>query len=199
MHKMHNSNVKSNCILGSILTLVSNGNCYNLKAKWADRISSVDSGGRCLVIWDRIDCEGRTATLSSSAEKDFENLERIGFDKRIRSVQLCTTPLAEVVNQEDEEKDSPEMEKDENESEEKNQRKSKDRSIEMPKSDSRSDDGWLLVLQQIIFCLKLVIFTNNLKFPVWCFAFQNYEKLHLMNITSCVGFMGLQILNGILK
>lgn len=79
--------------LGSSLTLTSSGDCYIFKARWMNRVSSLDSGGKCLNIWDTPNCEGVPATLCADSEAYSRNLDMIGYDKRIQSVRLCTKPF----------------------------------------------------------------------------------------------------------
>lgn len=66
------------------------GGCYNLKRKWIDRISSAQvEADSCMIAWKNGNCNGQSVKLLPSSSQT-KNLENGAFNKKIKSISLCT-------------------------------------------------------------------------------------------------------------
>ncbi|ODM87113.1 Golgi-associated plant pathogenesis-related protein 1 [Orchesella cincta] len=86
---------------GNIFTLTTSGGCYSFKSKWRNRISSLDASkpSLCVIAWDNLDCEGSSIRLElTTAASKNKNLKLVDFDKKIKSVNLCSQAQAEDDN-----------------------------------------------------------------------------------------------------
>lgn len=55
------------------------------------RVSSLEPMGNCLKIYDRENCEGKYIELQPTSSST-RNLKKAGFDKRMKSMKLCSPP-----------------------------------------------------------------------------------------------------------
>lgn len=85
-------------LTGSVFTLNITGGCYNFKRKWIDRISSAQvETDSCMIAWKNENCNGHSIKLLPSSI----DLEHAAFNKKIRSISLCTEisfrPMRDII------------------------------------------------------------------------------------------------------
>ncbi|ODM91212.1 Protein PRY1 [Orchesella cincta] len=66
-----------------------NSDCANLPGNWNDRISSVDTHGNCIVVWEHGGCSGKSERIAPGT-RSHNHLAAIGFNDQISSYQLCS-------------------------------------------------------------------------------------------------------------
>jgi hypothetical protein len=68
----------------------SNSKCYHLNSKWKNKVSSINTHNRCVVLYENNDCSGsHTKVAPGEIGGDYNNLEESSFDDKTSSVSFC--------------------------------------------------------------------------------------------------------------